>query len=308
MAQDRPVEVVDALRALGGTARRQELTGHVGWRALKRAATSDEIVRDGDAWSLVGTDRDRVLARQLRGVRSHLTAAAHWGLALPPTGAALHDVTIGRKAQRKDVPDDVALHYRDYRDDDLDGDVTTVLTTVVDCLRDESLQVALCAGDSALRDGLVTRERLVTRAATLRGPGSRVVRRRVDLLDGKAANAFESSCRALLVGAGLLGFRPQVSVRHPTQWIGFVDLADEALRIIIECDGFETHGTRGAFVSDRVRLTWLVSAGWRPLQFTWEQVMFRQDWVLERILDTVAVATGAAIAAQPPREGATRAA
>ena len=101
------------------------------------------------------------------------------------------------------------------------------------------------------------------------------------MLDARAANAFESSARALLIEAGLLGFRPQVSASGTgDEWIGRVDLANPALRIVIECDGFETHGGRDAFVRDLVRFTWLVSAGWRPLRLTWKQVMFEPEWVL----------------------------
>ena len=295
------MQVVDALRALGGTARWKELRGHVSWRAIARAQRDGAVLRAGGAYSLVGTGRDRVLAQQLRGIRSHVTAAAHWGLALPPDDSGLHHLTVGRKAHRVGVPADVRLHYRDYVATDVDGDVTTVAATVMDCLRDCSLRVALCVGDSALHQGLLTVERLRDVAAVMRGPGSGQVRRRVALLSAKAANAFESSCRALLIEAGLLGFRPQVSIRHPQQWIGYIDLADIALRIAIECDGFETHGGRDAFVRDRVRITYLVSAGWRPLQFTWEQVMFNPEWVIERVLDTVAQARGAATTAQRAR-------
>ena len=64
---------------------------------------------------------------------------------------------------------------------------------------------------------------------------------------------------------------------------------------ILECEGFETHGGRSAFVRDLVRFTSLVSAGWRPLRFTWEQVMFHPEWVARRVRATVDEATGAAV-------------
>jgi very-short-patch-repair endonuclease len=75
--------------------------------------------------------------------------------------------------------------------------------------------------------------------------------------------------------------------------VGRVDLAHRTLRIVIECDGFETHGGRDAFVRDLVRFTELVSAGWRPLRFTWEQVMFNPEWVLERVRDVLSIAEAA---------------
>ena len=288
------MEVVDALRALGGTARWKDLEGHVSWRELRRAKADGAVVRAGQAYHLADSGRDVVLARQLRGVRTHVTAAAHWGLALPPLDGRAVDICIPPNAARRDKPADASLRYRTYAPGDVDGDVTAVLATVIDCLRDEPLQVALCVGDSALNQRLVTKRDLRTRAASLRGPRSALVRQRVELLDAGAANAFESSCRALLLDNGITGFRPQVTIRHRGDFVGRVDLADEILRIVIECDGFDTHGGRDAFIKDRVRMTYLVSAGWRPLQFTWEQVMFGGDWVLERVLDTIAEAKAVA--------------
>jgi very-short-patch-repair endonuclease len=297
------MEVVDALRALGGTARWKQLRGHVGWRAVKRARADGEIRRDGDAYSIAGTDRDRVLAQQLRGVRTHVTAAAHHGFALPRHDHGTVHITVPRKARRKEVPGDVRLHYRDHEPEATDGDVTSALQTVIDCLRDEPFRVALCVGDSALASEKVSAAELAARAAALRGPGAARVRHRVALLDGRAANAFESSCRAILIEAGILGFEPQVSIRHAGHWVGRVDLAHRVLRVVVECDGFQTHGGRDAFVRDLVRFTLLVSAGWRPLRFTWEQVMFGPDWVLERVRDTIelgAAPNGASKTAQRP--------
>ncbi|MGZ4486242.1 MAG: endonuclease domain-containing protein [Nocardioidaceae bacterium] len=127
--------------------------------------------------------------------------------------------------------------------------------------------------------------------------GAAVVRARVGMLDARAANAFESCCRAILLGAGITGFQPQLTIRHKRQWVGRVDLAHRRLRIVIECDGFATHGTLDAMRADCIRHTRLVAAGWRPLRFTWDQVMFEPAWVLELVEDTIALAHGTAPAA-----------
>ena len=284
---------MDALRALGGTARWKALRGHVSWRALKRARAAGLLEFRGGFYCLIGTDRARVLAGELRGVRSHETAAEHWGLALPPGDGTVH-LTVAPNAHRDGVLDMVQLSYRRVTDGERAGDVTTPVRTVVDCLRDGSLRVALSVGDSALRLGLVTREELDRVVARLRGRGSALARQRLVMLDARAANAFESSARALLLGAGIEGFEPQVSIRHAGDWVGRVDLADRRRRIVIECDGFEFHSDRAAFVKDLVRFTMLVAGGWRPLRFTWEQVMFREEWVLARVSDVVRL-TGAPV-------------
>jgi len=281
------MDVTDALRALGGTARWKSLRGHVGWRAIKRARAAGAVeFRDG-AYHLVGTGKDRVMALRLRGVRSHTTAAAFWRFALPPASVQTVHLTVPANAHRDDVPDDVMLRYRNLDQQDRVGDVTSPTRTVVDCLRDESLRVALSVGDSALASGAVTWQDLDRAVSALRGAGSAVARTRLRQLDARAANAFESCARAILLEAGLTGFRTQVTIRHRGQWVGRVDLADTRLRIVVECDGFETHGGRDAFVRDLVRFTLLVSGGWRPLRFTWEQVMFQPEWVLDRVRDVV---------------------
>jgi len=57
------------------------------------------------------------------------------------------------------------------------------------------------------------------------------------------------------------------------------DLVDERLKIVVEADSFEHHGSRKALVLDCVRYDNLVSDGWTVLRFAWEQVMFQPAWV-----------------------------
>jgi very-short-patch-repair endonuclease len=288
------MDPVDALRAFGGgSARYKKLAGAVSRRALNRACSEGRVLRSGKTYYLEGSDRHRVLAVRLRAVRSHVTAAAHHRLALPPGADDKTHLTVPWKARRTRVPDAVTLHYRDLPARAVDGDVTTLVQTVVDCLRDEPLRTALSVGDSALAQGRLTRATLRSYAARLRGPGSARVRRRIELLDGRTANAFESCARAILIEAGLVGFEPQVSVRHRGTFIGRVDLAHRRLRIVIECDGHEFHSDRDSWVQDVLRHTSFVAAGWRPLRFTWQQVMFSPGWVLERVVETITGDDGA---------------
>lgn len=53
---------------------------------------------------------------------------------------------------------------------------------------------------------------------------------------------------------------------------GHVDFAFPDRGLAIECDGYETHGTREAFENDRLRAARLVSSGWRVMMLTWKQV------------------------------------
>lgn len=274
------------LRAHGGSAQWKQIRRQVGWRAIKRARVDGSVRQTGRSYHLPDDTAAHQQARAAGGVRSHATAAAQHRLALPPGAADTTQVTVPRRARPRRQRG-VDLHYRDLPASAVDGDVTTLVQTVVDCLRDEPLRTALSVGDSALAEGRLTRATLRAYVAGLRGPGSARVRERIELLDGRAANAFESCARAILIEAGLAGFEPQQTVRHRGVFIGRVDLAHRRLRIVIECDGFEHHRERDRWTQDLLRHTSLVAAGWRPLRFTWEQVMFAPDWVLQRVVETI---------------------
>jgi very-short-patch-repair endonuclease len=52
-----------------------------------------------------------------------------------------------------------------------------------------------------------------------------------------------------------------------------VDFAYPDLLLAIEVDGYDPHGTRQAFDTDRARQNRLVLAGWTVIRFTWTQVV-----------------------------------
>jgi very-short-patch-repair endonuclease len=288
------VRVGDVIRAHGGSVREGVLRRSVGRHALYVALAEGEVVRSAwGTYSLPVTPRPRVLATQLRGVLSHRAAARHWGLALPPTCGGTEDVTIPHKAQRRNIPADVTIHYRDLAPDEVAGHVTTPLRTVLDCLCDLDLGTALSVGDSALRKGLVEHDELVRAAAAIGSSQGGRVRTRVRLLDARSANAFESTCRALLILAGLTGFEPQVTIRSGRRWLGRVDLAHRGWRILVECDGFEHHGERAGLRRDCRRHTGFLCAGWLPLRFSWEDVMYDPTWVVTCVRDAISIAAAA---------------
>jgi very-short-patch-repair endonuclease len=288
------VDAVDAVRGLGGRARWAELRAGVSRRALDRAVAQQRLVRVAGVYSLPESDRSLVVARQLRGIVSHRSAAEHHGFAVPPLPdgeLASHAVALRPKARRTNLPTDVRAYYCALAEDDIDGRVLTKVATVAFCLRDLTSREALSIGDSAVRQGVPPHE-IRSRVRELRGRGAARARARVELLDGRAANAFESCARTILLEAGLLGFEPQVTIRYRGQFVGIVDLAHRRLRVVIECDGFETHGSLQAMTNDCTRHTNLTAAGWRTLRFTWYQVNFCPEWVLERIVDTLLWAAG----------------
>ncbi len=62
-----------------------------------------------------------------------------------------------------------------------------------------------------------------------------------------------------------------------------VDFAFPLQGLALECDGYETHGTREAFETDRLRAARLAASGWRVTMLTWKQVTEEPDKVIALI-------------------------
>ena len=272
-------DVLTALTALGGVARRSALVAACGRAAVDAAVRDRVIVRvaRGTWTSAAGADRAREEALALRAVLAYRSAAldrgwAVWKLPDRPEVTVAKDRRISAARRRG-----VTLHRTDLSPDDVDGLRTSAERTLVDCLRTLPLADALAVADSALRSG-VSRTRLLAIARDARGPGARRVRHVASLADGRAANPFESALRAICLAVDGLEVVPQVEIYDP-HFLGRPDLVDCRLRIVIEADSFEWHGTREALVRDARRYNALVAAGWLVLRFTWDDVMHRPDLV-----------------------------
>lgn len=280
-------DVLTALSALGGVARRGALVAACGRAAVDAAVREGVLVRvaRGTWASAAGTERARAEALALRAVLAYRSAALDrgWGVWTAPDRPEVI-VPKGRRVS-PERQRGVLLHRTDLDADDVDDHRTSADRTVLDCLRALPLPDALAVADSALRSGM-TRSHLIAVARNARGPGARRAREIAALADGRAANAFESALRAVCVGVEGLEVVPQVAIHDP-HFLGRPDLVDVRLRIVLEADSFEWHGTRDALVRDARRYNALVAAGWLVLRFTWEDVMFRPDEVAATLRDVV---------------------
>ncbi|HEX5968379.1 MAG TPA: DUF559 domain-containing protein [Intrasporangium sp.] len=276
----------DVVERLGGTCSWRELRRAVHWRLIAAALKDGSIVRRGRGlYAVPSAAEGRVIARRMTGTVSHRTAALQWGWKVKST-PDLPDVTIPTNRKLRTSARGLAtVHWRTLADGDaVDGWVTSRVRTVIDCCLDLPLDEALAVFDSALRGGLRRRE--VTEAAL---PLGKLQRRRVlavaRVASHRAANPFESVLRALAIEAGAaLGahFEPQHCIEYD-DFYARVDLGSHELRMVLEAESFEFHGDRAALTRDCVRYTELGSRGWLVLRFTWEQVMFQQDWVRQKI-------------------------
>jgi very-short-patch-repair endonuclease len=270
---------VDVVRRLGGHARTQVLLEHTSRGRLAAAVRDGRLLRPRRGLYVLPELPDAaVVAARAGGAVSHASAAEWWRLALVRVPDAVH-ITVVRGSRR--TPLAGVVHHWSPEPIEAADRVTPVLRTVLDCAATMAFDEALAIADSALALCLVDRSALL--AAALAGPRTgrgrrlRVARH----ADGRAANAFESRLRGVVIDAGVTGFEPQLDIELSSGRAVRVDLGDRARRIVLEADSFEHHGSRGALARDCERYDELVASGWIVLRFAWEQVMFRPEWVAD---------------------------
>jgi very-short-patch-repair endonuclease len=273
----------DALTRLGGVATSAELRRLTSRRRLRTALTNGRVVRvSKGVYALPGCAEARLAAARVGGVVSHLSAAQHyrWPLKLPPTRPT---ITVPRRRSGLDTAG-LELHWAGLSPDQVHHGVTTKVQTVIDCARSYPFDVALAVADSALRDG-VRREDLTAAALASPRTGRSKALRVVRAADGRAANPFESVLRAIADDVPGLCVVPQ----QPVGDVGYVDLLDQRLRLVIEADSFQWHSTRRAWARDVRRYTCFVRLGYTVVRFTWGEVMFQPEYVRAVLLDLVAM-------------------
>ncbi|GAA4400138.1 hypothetical protein GCM10023168_08610 [Fodinibacter luteus] len=270
--------VADTLAFLGGVATWRELRDVHPARRITRARDSGLVDRAARGrYVLPSTGGQLTIAQSRTAVLSHLSAAVHhgWKVKTVPDAARL---TVARKRHlQPDQLRGVVTHWADLAPHEVHHGVTTPLRTVLDCARSLPFDEGLAVADSALRSGVVGRPELALRAAALRGNGSARARRVAAHADGRAANPFESVLRALCLAEGL-DLTPQLEV-CATGLYAVVDLGSEELRLAVEADGFEHHGTRRGLRKDCRRHTELAVFDWSSLRFSYEDVMGEPAWV-----------------------------
>jgi very-short-patch-repair endonuclease len=218
-----------------------------------------------------------VLACGPGALLSHRCAAAHDGTI--NTAQSVVDVTVpgveGRSRRG------IRIHHAVLTPADVvvdDGGVprTSLPRTFLDlatCLRPDQLRRAL---DRAEINGNFDMRSM--RELLARSKGHRGIRRLREALGpgilGEEVTRSELEARFLGMcrrhGLPL----PRVNAWLPIpgeEWQG--DFVWPKERLVVETDGFETHGTRQAFVRDRRRDQVLMVNGWTPVRVSWDDVL-----------------------------------
>ncbi|MFG1907461.1 DUF559 domain-containing protein [Kribbella sp. NPDC048928] len=282
-------EVVDVLLRREGTATFGQLRALVSGRAIRAALDGGSIRRIAKGvYALPAAPDPIAAARAQGGLVSHVSAAVLHGfdvLELPDKP----QITVPRGQHRRLSPVACELHWADNVS--ADGPCTTRLQTVLDCARTLPFAAGLTIADSALRGRALDRSQLMVAAADLSGPGCRRARRVAAAADDRSESPLESVVRAILIEAGIEGFEPQVVVRDGV-FSARVDLGHRELLLALEADSFAFHGSRAALARDCRRHTNLTIRGWRVLRFSWEDVMFHPEWVVDAVRQAMAGSPG----------------
>jgi very-short-patch-repair endonuclease len=211
-----------------------------------------------------GWARAALLAIGPDAALSHRTAAFLWRLADPP-----HVVEVSVPGRRLRPREHLWPHcvapFRDGEVRRCDGlRVTSPLRTLQDLRRAEDI------------------ERLAAEAQVLHLVTSADVAHLV-ADPAPTRNRFEHSFRSLLRRAGLP--QPLVNHRVAGHECDFVWLRE---RVIVETDGWGSHGNREAFEDDRDRDAHLAALGWVVVRVTWRALTTEPILVAARLARTLA--------------------
>jgi very-short-patch-repair endonuclease len=216
-------------------------------------------------------------------VLSHETAAALWGLTAIPSFVAI--TLIGRKVETQPALRQHRVQAVDIRDVrlHLGFPVTSAARTLIDC-----------AAGSLPLDRLLNEARVLKlvsdaeiEAAMGRCPGRTDTKALRALLAAEQDGGFTRSKaeRILkrLVGEGELE-RPVTNTRVDGVE---VDACWPRVKLVMEFDGLQYHGSYRAFQRDRAKTNRLIAAGYLVLRFTWAQLTQRPMLVLATIARTL---------------------
>ena len=222
---------------------------------------------------------------------SHLTAGGMHGFdEFPAVETPFHiPIPRGHYVTRSDLrvhtTQDMPLADRVFIDS---MPVTNPVRTLIDCspiLDSRRLTAAL---DGALRDRLLTEDRLMHRIAELRGSGRYGIPRLLAVIEGSEPSRGGHSWleRKYLEITAAAGFpRPEVQ-RHFGRVDGRlirVDCYYPDFRLVVELLGYRWHRSKAQMNRDMERVNKLITKGERVLQFTYDHLTLAPAVVLQSV-------------------------
>jgi very-short-patch-repair endonuclease len=220
-----------------------------------------------------------LLACGEHAVISHRAAGAVWELG--PRRGELVEVTL--KAGHRRAQPGIVVHQSELAPDEVTDAGGLRVTSPARTLLDLAATLPPHELERAVNEAQVLR--IVTAAAvgallarTPRHRGAAAVRAAFGEGPAVTRSELERRMRALAYRIGVPQPRTQARV------LGFtVDFLWPDERVVVETDGFASHGTRMRFESDRARDAALQAAGYRVLRFTWRQLVETPEIVAARL-------------------------
>lgn len=217
-----------------------------------------------------------VMAAREGTVLCDVTAAAHWGLPLPPWLAEdANDASIrlaapaGRQRPRHDGIAGRRLRLPSEHIVSAGSVLATIPSrTWLDCASLLPLTYLVAMGDHVLHAALATRADMQAIVSWGRGRrGVVAARRALDLLDAAAESPGESITRCLLMLEGIPRPQCNVNIFDEGVWIARVDMAWIRHKLIVEYDGL-VHLQEAQRRRDAQRRNLLQRAGWLVITVT----------------------------------------
>lgn len=168
---------------------------------------------------------------------------------------------------------------------------TTCARTAVDLARWVTFRSAVVVMDSALRNGCGIEEIDAVVGDCTRWPGIRHARKAALFADGRAESPLESISRVVMHEAGLPAPALQVPLGIDEMGVptGVVDFYWDDYRLIGEADGLLKYDEEPAadgestLRAEKLRQEALEALDYRVVRWTWNDIWYRPDWVMERL-------------------------
>jgi very-short-patch-repair endonuclease len=231
-----------------------------------------------------------ILARGGRAMASHRSAAYLWGVDID--GANPVDITGADRGCRPAIGWVAAHNPRDV--DDLRpvqrrGIPTTNPLRVLVDLGQVAPSAVTAALEHYLAEGLVDLRSVKTALIRHARQGRHGIFALRAALDSATIDDVPADSELELAMARLLADHDLPPAQFHARILGFeVDFAIVPERVVLECDGWTSHGLdRVQFERDRRRDATLAAGGWVVLRFTWTQISRRPAWVAGAIRRTL---------------------
>ncbi len=298
--------IVARRQALAAGLRESEIAYQI------RANRWEEVLRG--VYRIAGAPRTAAMATMAATLRvdgsaaTELTAAGLLRLEL--RRAASIEVAVARSASGRratvaiDTEERAHWNVTIHRPQQLDAidlmtvdgiPCTTAARTLIDVAYSQHAEALEHAFEIARRLRLVSTRYLERRAGALCGRGKRGARAIYGLLAAHDVDHAPAESRLEVRFARLLR---QTCIKLPDRQFPVLlpngrrpvrlDFADAALKVAVECEGYEFHGTRARWKHDRRRIALLEGMGWRIVTVTWDDVTLMPELTLQRVADALA--------------------